>query len=471
MDEIRLSDGRIDIRDETVDGPFTAAVEGLDLTVSGFTNEKDKRSRLALSLRTDAGEEVGLEGFFSVNPLSAEGKLSVKQVPLKRYAPYYQDRVLFHIEDGELSVQANVDFTQEDEQGKQRIRLSDVTTGLTDLRLKREGEVGDFFKAAAISLSETSLDMSEKELVIGNFTTEKGGIWVSRSSEGVVNLKALFPPPSGDAPGEDRRAPPEAAPAAGSEWTVSLKRGEVAGYAVAFEDQMTAPPIGLLADEIHLSLKDISTARDSRGSMSLGLRIPKQGELEAAGDIGINPVLADLKVDVKNLDIRPFEPYWRDRTNITLTGGALSALGKTQFSAATDAGVKGSYRGNMAISDFATVDNARAEDFLKWKSLQANGMDVAVNPTRISIDEVALTDFYSRISIDETGRANLQDIVVTEAPAGGAEANRKTAKDPREEAPIEKTAGPDIDVRTVTLREGERSIIRINSSGRAWTRI
>ncbi|MBW1789541.1 MAG: DUF748 domain-containing protein [Deltaproteobacteria bacterium] len=355
-------------------------MEKLDVTVSDFTNEEGERSKVALSFLTDAGEGVDLEGTFSVNPLSAEATLSVKQAPLKRYAPYYGDQVLFDIENGALSVQADIEFEQQDEQGKQRIRLSDVSALLTEVRLRRRGAEKDFFKAAAISLSDTSLDMTERQLIIGNFKTEKGGIWVSRSSEGVVNLQALLPPSFGDAPGKDPKAAQEAAPTSRDEWTVSLKRGEVTEYAVAFEDRMTAPPIGLLADEINLSLKDISTTRDSKGGMSLALRVPKEGELKTAGEIGINPVRADLKVDVKDLDIRPFEPYWRDRINITVTSGAVSTSGKARFSLAADKQAKGSFRGDIKISRFATVDNAHAEDFLKWKSLQVSGMDIAVTP-------------------------------------------------------------------------------------------
>ena len=452
-DEIRVSDGRIAFRDEAVDGPFSATVEKFEVTVSGFSNEKDKHSRLAVSFMTDAGEGVDLDGRFSVNPLSAQGTLSVKQLPLKRYAPYYRDLILFDIEEGALTARGRFDFFKRDDPEKSRLRLSDVSTLLTDVKLKKDGDDKEFFQAAVVSISGTSLDMSEKALVIGNFATEEGDIRMRRSADGLINLRTLFPRKSEDRPaGKIPEAP--GAPSGGG-WNVSLKRGKVAGYALDFEDRTTAPPAALLADDINLTLSDISTAPDGKGGISLALNIPKEGKLKAAGDIGINPVKADLKVDLKDLDIRTFEPYWRDRLTITVTGGTVSTSGKARFAATPGRRPEGSYSGNIEVSRFATVDNVNAGDFLRWRTLKVSGINLSLNPNRVDIDKVALSNFYSRIIIDDKGRANLQDVAAADESLPGDEEKPKAAEAPPEKASSKAPAGPDIDVRTVGLKGGK----------------
>jgi hypothetical protein len=70
--------------------------------VDHFSNGKDKRSAYTLILKTEANEDVNVKGELSVNPLLAEGNLEVKSIPLKKYSPYYGDKVLFDIEDGRV---------------------------------------------------------------------------------------------------------------------------------------------------------------------------------------------------------------------------------------------------------------------------------------------------------------------------------------------------------------------------------
>ena len=49
---------------------------------------------------SEAKEIVKVQGRFSMEPLGSEGMVDVASVLLKKYAPYYGDKVLFTIEDG-----------------------------------------------------------------------------------------------------------------------------------------------------------------------------------------------------------------------------------------------------------------------------------------------------------------------------------------------------------------------------------
>jgi hypothetical protein len=64
---------------------------------------------------------------------------------------------------------------------------------------------------------------------------------------------------------------------------------------------------------------------------------------------------------------------------------------------------------------------------LNWKTLSLRGVDVALEPDaplRVAIAETALSDFYARVVLDESGHLNLADIThpagETPAPADGA---------------------------------------------------
>jgi len=54
------------------------------------------------------------------------------------------------------------------------------------------------------------------------------------------------------------------------------------------------------------------------------------------------------------------------------------------------------------------------EELLSWKALSLRGLKVALVPgraTRVAVAETALSDFYARLIISESGRINLQDLM------------------------------------------------------------
>ena len=72
-------------------------------------------------------------------------------------------------------------------------------------------------------------------------------------------------------------------------------------------------------------------------------------------------------------------------------------------------GVQATYRGEASITKFASIDRRNADDFLNFDSLYFSGMDIGYASLFMSISEVALTDFYSRLIIKADGIANIQE--------------------------------------------------------------
>ena len=104
IDEVQLISGKISFSDLSGTKPFKTILNPIELKVDHFSNGKDKKSAYALSILSEVKETIKLEGDFSMDPLGAEGTLEIKSVPLKKYSPYYRDKILFDIEDGRLEL-------------------------------------------------------------------------------------------------------------------------------------------------------------------------------------------------------------------------------------------------------------------------------------------------------------------------------------------------------------------------------
>ncbi|MBP1725217.1 MAG: hypothetical protein H6Q51_515 [Deltaproteobacteria bacterium] len=83
-----------------------------------------------------------------------------------------------------------------------------------------------------------------------------------------------------------------------------------------------------------------------------------------------------------------------------------------------------SFAGQTNLGNFSSLDRATSEEFLKWKSLFVGGIQADVNPLRLAINEVALSDFYSRLIVYPNGTLNLREMLAggeaPPAPGGGA---------------------------------------------------
>ena len=49
--------------------------------------------------------------------------------------------------------------------------------------------------------------------------------------------------------------------------------------------------------------------------------------MKLAGKLGMDPLLVNAKVDLKGIDIRPFEPYFTDKVRISVMSGAAEVNG------------------------------------------------------------------------------------------------------------------------------------------------
>jgi uncharacterized protein involved in outer membrane biogenesis len=465
IDEIQLAGGKISFSDLSGSKPFKTMLDPIDLKIDHFSNSKDKKSAYALSLSTEAKEAVKVEGEFSVDPLGSEGMFEVASVLLKKYSPYYRDNILFDIEDGRLDLSTRYRYATG---GKEpEINLSGLSVALKALRLRKAGENEDFVKVPNFTIKETDVDLTKRELTIGNLSTEKGEILVKRSSNGDLNLLTLTPPATPPAPASASKEPPKKLKAGEKPaepekpWLISLKQMLVDKYTVRVEDQTTPEPVTLVAQNLSIKGENISTAKNSKGRLGLSLRLNGKGTISTTGTIGIEPLSADLKIGLKGLEIAPFQPYFTDNVKLTVTGGAISTNGNVSFTSTKEKGIKATYKGGASVANFSSIDKLSGADLLKLESLSLNDLNVAYAPLSVGIKGVSLTNFYALVLVNPDGKINLQEVMAAEEPKAETTPGPTAEKTPspaRQEIavapPEEKEPSKNIRIDQVTLQGG-----------------
>jgi hypothetical protein len=334
------------------------------------------------------------------------------------------------------------------------VGLSDLSISIASLTLKKRDETEAFVAIPFIGVKKTRLDQPTRELVIGEFSTTKGSLVLRRSPEGQLNIQALIAPsPVQDSATVQHNATPTEKP-----WLVTVGKILAEKYAIRLEDQSPTEPASLIAEDISLRANNLTTRKGRQGATAVSFRLNKGGMVTVKGPVGITPPSARFAVSLKEIDLRPLQPYFTDRVKIHVTQGSLSTEGNLSVTHQDGSGLQAAYKGDASLSQFGSVDKAHAQDFLAWQSLAFSDLDVGYNPTYVHVGKVALTDFYARLIVHPDGSVNLAQIMEK-----GTREEKPTSPDTSPPAPqptpaeTSGKAGTDVQIGTVTLQGGRIS--------------
>ena len=449
VDEMELLGGKVSFSDLSRKEPFKTVLNPVELRVNNFSNGKDKKATYSFLLRTEAKESIQLDGNFSVEPLQSEGKVEIKSIPFRKYSPYYKENILFDIVDGRLDLSTRYTYAKGDK--GEEVDLSGLSVILSSLRFKKPEENEDFLKIPTFSIKETDVSLSRKEIKIGAFSTQNGELLVKRLASGDINVLKLVPPST------SLQEPPKEEKSTEKPWLVLLKQMSIENYTINLEDQVPPEPVVLTAENLKIRGENISTAKNSLGKLSLSLLLNKKGTISTEGSIGIDPISADLKMDLKEIGIGVAQPYFTDKIKINVTGGTFSTAGNLKLATLENKEMKMTYSGDALLTNFASVDKLNSDDFLKWKSLSFNGIQVGTAPLSVDVKGISLADFYVRLAMNADGTLNLQDILEKGEIQEAKKDTTSPPAQPKEETPVaqkEKEPAKNIKIESVTLQGG-----------------
>lgn len=223
-------------------------------------------------------------------------------------------------------------------------------------------------------------------------------------------------------------------------WRVAVKDFFLQGGTVQYGDRATTRPVVLEVSALSVQMKDVATDSKKPGPLKVSAKIKTRrgepGQLDFSGALAMQPLAVRGQVQATRIPAHAFAPYLTDVLNLRLQRADAGFKGVVSYTA-NAAGPLFKLRGDVLLEELlanalsqedAGADAlAMGQELLSCKALNLQGLDVAVVPgqaTTVAVDESALTDFYARVIISETGRINLQDLV---KPSAGSPADSDSA--------------------------------------------
>lgn len=306
-------------------------------------------------------------------------------------------------------------------------------------------DLGERFRVERMAVKGIRVDLPAHRIDIAEVVNSGARARMSRNKAGDIEwvsspvLKTIR---AGDAKAKDDKP-----------WVGTLAKLSIEDLGFRFEDQTTQPVAVQQLEGFGLTAEGLSNAPNHKGKLTLKTTINKTGSLSLAGNLQVYPLEAALDIETRAISLVPLEPYLGQFLNVSLTRGQLSNKG-TATVKLEESGVKAGYKGNFTLGNFVAVDKINSADFLKWKSLYFGGIDFRLDPMAVTVGEIALSDYYSRLILSKEGRLNLADMVKSPAGEAATAPGKEVAASRAEAAKVPAGKPMPMRIAKVTLQNG-----------------
>lgn len=280
---------------------------------------------------------------------------------------------------------------------------------LDDAVVVRKSESEPVLSLTKLDIDKIVIDTTQQSIAVGTVTLNRFKTSMRRETDGRLDLVRLF----------TRISEPTASTVkaeAGKPWGTRLGSLKLVASALRFEDSTLTKVAPMVIDPLDLTVKDIDITGAAPLKLALQATVNQRGSLETNGSLSWAPLMLDLAVDAKDIDIAVLQGWAGDRLNALITRGAASFKGNVK---ADGSPLKVTLNGESRFTNFNVLDKVDATDLVRWRSLDINGIEFVSDPLRVDVASIAIADFFAYVILSPQGQLNLKDIF-TQDNAGGS---------------------------------------------------
>ena len=442
---LEVERGAVEFHDESRPTPFRADIVPIWLTLKNFRTVHAGDNAFAFKAEFEAGESLEWQGTLLLNPVRSDGHVRLSSLKMREVWEYIQDRAGFEITDGLLHVDAR--YHAEAGGDAFHATVSDGEIRLDQVTLLEKGDEIPLIVLPTFLAKGIEADLVQHHVEIGALQSNGARIKTWIDKEGVINFRRLFAaaPVEAQANPPDKPAPSTRQPAA---WTVALKEIALNDYGVSMEDRRPPSPVRLDLTDLEVNVHNVTYPPTGAVDFGSSMQVNTTGRLSTSGTVTLDPVAADVDIDVAQLPLTPLQPYVGQAAHVEIKKGSVNLKGHLRYAPAEKQSIR--FHGDAGVSQLATVDTELNKDLVNWASLNLNAIDVALPTDHISVGEVIAAKPYADIIISSDRELNIRTILTKpDRPTSGPAAAQTSAK-----AAQVPSRSPLIKIGSVRIRNG-----------------
>jgi len=454
---IQISDGDIEFDDRLAATKHEITHINLSIPfISNLPAYVDSFVQPSLSALIN-GRQLTINGASQVFSDSRETSLDIalKGIDIPYYLAYAPVPINVKVLSGKLDIMMRLTFREYTTRAPMLVLTGE--TRIRDLGMSTRENTAQFINIPLLSVKNISLDLEKRKVDIGTVATEKGRMTVSRLKDGRMNYDSVLESFTTTAlPQRNAKKESAAAP-----WTMALQSFVVDDYTVTIADQSLVEPFGVTLSAIKFKAQNISTEKNTKGTIALSLLINQRGSASVKGDLTLEPLAASLAVNIGDVRLKSLQPYLAGRTQVLLADGLLTANAKLTIGQNNSEKLQAFTTGRLRINRFSLLDKMSAEDLLKWDALSMRGIEVRSAPLSLHISEIALSNFSSQVTVNEDRTINLLEAFKPGTPdSENVSPNRESIKKTASQAESQLQSKPySMRIDKIVLQRGEINFI------------
>ncbi len=404
---LSISNGAVAFADLKRKDTFHTQFSPIDLNLTNLTTIRDRNSPYSFIARTDAGENFGWSGTITLNPLGSSGIFRIAGLQLPKYATYAHDYARYDVAGGVLDIAAIYHY--DSSTNALDLTVSNAAIALTKLLLKSPDTGETNIAIPSFVISGTEASVARRTAHVGLIKSTGGSLLVRREADGSINLLSLLNLPT-NAPADS--ATTNTLPSAGTP-ALNARIDEIAfdNYAFEIQDKKLLHPADIQIDQLGFDLKGVSNASNAPVNASLSLRFAGTGTVAVNGAATLMPPSADMQLALSNVDLRPVQPYVEEQARLAITDGAVNLTGHAKYASTESGAPLVSFTGDLAVTNFVTVDDVLFKDFARWDALDVDAINLSVQPDSLQIGAVQFIKLITSIVLDSNRQPTFADVL------------------------------------------------------------
>jgi hypothetical protein len=405
-----VSQGTIVYQDRSRPEPFELRLEPLNFELREFSTGAEG-GQFTLTAASKQGERIHWQGQLSVDPIESHGEFHIDGLLAHTLWEYFQDQVNFVIDSGSIDVAATYRWSLANP-GTTKLNVDLAKASLTDLtvRPRQPGSATPtepWITVPSFSVTGAALDFGTRRAHVDLTSLSGLKLLTWLEADKTLNLMQLAASPQSDA---TAALPAGAVAAASAPWSFDIRRFEIRDASIAAEDRSVSPAVKVLLAPLSLRVDAATEDMTKPLTVALDTHINERGSLSVSGQVTPDPVLADLDVKLKDLDLTMLQPYVAEQTAMTLVSGTVGGDGKLHYGVRPRSPAA-QFVGNLAVENLHTVDDVLHDDFINWDRLDIAGIDLTLGPNRLAIEQILARKLYARVIIESDASSNVKRVL------------------------------------------------------------
>lgn len=446
--------GRAVLTDHTRVKPFTVAIAPIRFTLNDFRTDAGYQNDYSFAGTTLSGEKLQWSGGFTVQPLGSTGQFRIEGLKAATIDSYLYESLPFKL----ASAQATANGVYRFELEPFALDVSLPSVVVRDLKLAERADNASVpVGVPELELKDIAFSYAKRDVGLKLIELKNARVDVAREKDGSISLSRLMNDGQQPADGENKEngdqeagndkkaqadgnaSSPVADRSSPASWTIHVDTIHLDQASIIAEDRSVSPATKLELTPLNLTVERWSTDPAAKLQLDADVTINKDGRLLSKGEVQLDPLNAQLAIDLTGFALPVLQPYLEQVTAMTLHSGSLGVKGDVSYAAARQTAAQLKFNGEVQVADLRTTDQFVDEDFVKWRNLAVTGIRFELNPDRLTIDRVVARQPFATVIIAKDRTLNVARVlsvgqVDTQEPEPSP--RRRGSSNQKAEAPI-----------------------------------